>query len=153
MECGADIGKVRSTTYGLRFHDLRHHAITELAESQTSDQTIMSIAGHISPKMLALYSHVRMNAKRKALDALSGGDSGGSYGTKSDTNCPAESIAQPQVIEKIGGRERKEFELKPNFLLRLFWRTPRLPHAISASPRKLFIFISLGSGRQPLRGD
>ena len=117
MECGADISKVRSTTYGLRFHDLRHHAITELAESQTSDQTIMSIAGHISPKMLALYSHVRMNAKRKALDALSGGGSGGSYGTKSDTNCPAESIAQPQVIEKIGGPERKEFELRPNFLL------------------------------------
>lgn len=25
---------------GLRFHDLRHHAITELAESSTSDQTI-----------------------------------------------------------------------------------------------------------------
>src|SRR5205085_857934 len=33
---------------GLRFHDLRHHAITELSESQASDQTIMSIAGHVS---------------------------------------------------------------------------------------------------------
>lgn len=32
---------------GLRFHDLRHHAITELAESGTSDQTIMAIAGHV----------------------------------------------------------------------------------------------------------
>src|SRR5215469_7839286 len=29
----------------LRFHDLRHHAITELAESQASDQTVMAIAG------------------------------------------------------------------------------------------------------------
>jgi integrase len=56
---------------GLRFHDLRHHAITELAESLASDQTIMSIAGHVSPRMLALYSHVRLEAKRKALDALS----------------------------------------------------------------------------------
>jgi len=53
------------------FHDLRHHAITELSEGQASDQTIMSIAGHISPRMLRLYSHVRMQAKRTALDALS----------------------------------------------------------------------------------
>ena len=30
----------------------------------------MAIAGHVSPKMLAHYSHVRMDAKRKALDAL-----------------------------------------------------------------------------------
>ena len=56
---------------GLRFHDLRHHAITELAESDASDQTIMSIAGHVSPKMLAHYSHVRLEAKRRALNALS----------------------------------------------------------------------------------
>jgi integrase len=56
---------------GLRFHDLRHHAITELAESSTSDQTIMAIAGHVSPKMLAHYSHVRLEAKRQALNALS----------------------------------------------------------------------------------
>jgi integrase len=35
----------------LRFHDLRHHAITELAESQASDQTIMSVAGHVSQRM------------------------------------------------------------------------------------------------------
>ncbi len=56
---------------GLRFHDLRHHAITELAESQASDQTIMSVAGHVSARMLARYSHVRMDAKRQALDALS----------------------------------------------------------------------------------
>src|SRR5271165_3339379 len=49
---------------GLRFHDLRHHAITELAESQASDQTIMSVAGHVSQRMLARYPHVRMEAKR-----------------------------------------------------------------------------------------
>ena len=51
----------------LRFHDLRHHAITELAESQASDMTIMSIAGHASRKMLERYSHIRMEAKRRAL--------------------------------------------------------------------------------------
>jgi integrase len=55
---------------GLRFHDLRHHAVTELAESQTSEQTILSIAGHVSRKMLEHYSHVRIEAKRTALDEL-----------------------------------------------------------------------------------
>ena len=55
---------------GLRFHDLRHHAITELAESSTSEQTIMSIAGHVSARMLADYSHVRLQAKRVAVSAL-----------------------------------------------------------------------------------
>ena len=59
---------------GLRFHDLRHQAITELAESQASDQTIMSLAGHVSPGMLAHYSHVRLEAKRCAVDALSTGE-------------------------------------------------------------------------------
>jgi integrase len=54
----------------LRFHDLRHHAITELAESQASDQTIMAIAGHVSREMLEHYSHVRLELKRKALEAL-----------------------------------------------------------------------------------
>jgi integrase len=71
--CGADIAKVKSSTAGLRFHDLRHHAITELAESQASDRTIMSIAGHVSQQMLAHYSHVRIEAKRTALDALAVG--------------------------------------------------------------------------------
>jgi integrase len=54
----------------LRFHDLRHHAITGLAESQASDATIMAIAGHVSRQMLEHYSHVRLDLKRKALDGL-----------------------------------------------------------------------------------
>jgi integrase len=104
-ECKSDISGLKSSTAGLRFHDLRHHAITELAESQTSDQTIMSIAGHVSPKMLATYSHIRMDAKRKALDALSGRASGGSYGTNDGTNPQYAVIPDSQVIDRIGGRE------------------------------------------------
>ncbi len=69
---------------GLRFHDLRHHAITELAESGASEQTIMAIAGHVSRKMLERYSHIRMEAKRAALESLSG-KPGKSYGTKHGT--------------------------------------------------------------------
>jgi len=56
---------------GLRPHDLRHHAITKLAESpEASEQTIMSIAGHVSREMLEHYSHVRQEAKRRAVESL-----------------------------------------------------------------------------------
>jgi integrase len=84
---------------GLRFHDLRHHAITELAEGQASDQVIRSIAGHVSQRMLEHYSHVRLEAKRKALDALSGG---GGYGTNHVTNSVSDVLPNPQVVEKNG---------------------------------------------------
>lgn len=55
---------------GLRFHDMRHQCITELAEQGHADQTIMAIAGHLSRRMLEHYSHIRLDAKRKALDSL-----------------------------------------------------------------------------------
>jgi integrase len=69
-KCKADNSKVKSPTAGLRFHDLRHTAITILAESNASEQTVMSIAGHVSRKMLEHYSHIRMDAKRHAVAAL-----------------------------------------------------------------------------------
>jgi integrase len=84
---------LRRAGFHCRFHDLRHTCITKLAESQASDMTIMSIAGHVSKKMLERYSHIRIQAKRAALDAIaapifeaavhqnvhqaSGGDAGG----------------------------------------------------------------------------
>jgi integrase len=58
---------------GFRFHDLRHQAITEMAEAGASDATIMAIAGHMSRRMLEHYSHVRMAAKRTALEKLESG--------------------------------------------------------------------------------
>ena len=54
----------------IRFHDLRHTCITKLAESQASEHTLMAIAGHVSRKMIEHYSHIRMEAKRTALDAI-----------------------------------------------------------------------------------
>lgn len=58
---------------GFRFHGLRHQAITELAETGAPDATIMALAGHLSREMMEHYSHVRMAAKRTALDQLSTG--------------------------------------------------------------------------------
>ena len=60
---------------GFRFHDLRHTAITELAEAGTSDAALMAIAGHMSRQMLEHYSHTRMEAKRAAVEKLSSGGS------------------------------------------------------------------------------
>jgi integrase len=55
---------------GLRFHDLRHQAITELCEAGLSDMTIMGIAGHVSKEMLQHYSHIRLQARREAVAFL-----------------------------------------------------------------------------------
>ena len=48
-----------------RWHDRHFALVTNLAESGAGDEVIMSIAGHVS-----LYSHVRMEAKRRALDEI-----------------------------------------------------------------------------------
>jgi integrase len=67
---GTGLASVGYALSGLRFHDLRHQAITELAERSQGDQTIMSIAGHVSQEMLNHYSHIRMESKRRALKTL-----------------------------------------------------------------------------------
>jgi integrase len=93
---------------GFRFHDLRHHAITELAESRASEQTIMAIAGHVSARMLSHYSHVRFDARRIALDALAskasaGGAVAGEEGhvTNNVTNEVKPSLSSPQLVENM----------------------------------------------------
>jgi len=43
-----------------------------LAENGHGDHVIKSIAGHVSQQMLEHYSHIRMQAKRTALEVLSG---------------------------------------------------------------------------------
>jgi integrase len=53
-----------------RWHDSRHTLVTELSESGAGDEVIMSIAGHVSRAMRSRYSHVRMEAKRSALDEI-----------------------------------------------------------------------------------
>lgn len=57
-----------------RFHDLRHTFVSRLAESQASDSTVIALAGHVSRSMMERYSHIRMEAKRRAVDTLSGAD-------------------------------------------------------------------------------
>ena len=53
-----------------RWHDNRHTLVTELAESGAGEEVIMGIAGHVSRAMLSRYSHIGMEAKRRALDEI-----------------------------------------------------------------------------------
>ena len=47
----------------LRVHDLRHHFISALAQTQTPDATIQAISGHLSRKMLEHCNHVQLEAE------------------------------------------------------------------------------------------
>jgi integrase len=50
-----------------RWHDLRHSAASRLAAGGATDQTLQALLGWMSPKMIERYSHVRNEAKRKAV--------------------------------------------------------------------------------------
>lgn len=53
-----------------RFHDTRHTFVTDLAESGAGDQVIQDMAGHVSKDMVKHYSHIRTEAKRRAVEKL-----------------------------------------------------------------------------------
>jgi len=53
----------------LRVHDLRHTAITRLAEAGVPIPVIMSMAGHVSRRMMEHYTQISMQAQRMAVDA------------------------------------------------------------------------------------
>jgi integrase len=56
---------------GYRWHDLRHTFVSRLAENAAiSEETIRSLAGHVSKQMLQRYSHIRTHAKQAAIQAL-----------------------------------------------------------------------------------
>jgi hypothetical protein len=66
--------------------NLRHCAIKSLAESGAADLTILAIAGHVSRKMLERYSHVRMEAKRTAMETVANSSKMAGDDTNHDTN-------------------------------------------------------------------
>jgi integrase len=58
-----------------RFYDARHTFVTRLAENPAvSEETIRQLAGHVSPKMLERYAHIRVHARRAAIAALETAD-------------------------------------------------------------------------------
>ena len=70
---GGNIWAARSA-WNQAVHDLRHHCIT--SSRRHPEQTLMSIAAHVSAEMLEHFSHITMNARREAvaaIDSLKGG--------------------------------------------------------------------------------
>src|SRR5206468_9353897 len=53
-----------------RLHDLRHTAATKMAEAGAPETTMLALMGHMSRKMMERYSHIRMAAKRTAVESL-----------------------------------------------------------------------------------
>jgi integrase len=83
-----------------RWHDSRHTFITGLAESgEASDQTIMDIAGHVSKRMLKHYSHIRMEAKRRAVAALVPETAAAD---KDSEKAPPQTAGRRSKLKKVG---------------------------------------------------
>ena len=55
---------------GLRFHDLRHEAVSRLVEAGLGDQEVAAISGHKSMQMLRRYTHLRAEDLVAKLDKL-----------------------------------------------------------------------------------
>ena len=85
---------------GLRFHDLRHTVITELAEMGVADHVLESISGHLSRRMLEHYSHIRIDAKRQALDALDAARRSTAH--NGDGNGDGAKEAEIQTVVEVG---------------------------------------------------
>ena len=55
---------------GLRFHDLRHEAVSRLVEAGLNDQEVVAISGHKSMQMLKRYTHLRAEDLVEKLDQV-----------------------------------------------------------------------------------
>jgi len=54
-----------------RLYDARHTFVTRLAENpKISEDTIRQLAGHVRPRMLQRYAHIRVQARRDAIATL-----------------------------------------------------------------------------------
>ena len=58
-----------------RIHDLRHTVAIKMAEAGVPESTMLALLGHMSRQMLERYSHIRMQAKRAAVESLTLGNS------------------------------------------------------------------------------
>jgi len=77
-----------------RLHDLRHTAATKMAEAGTPESTMLSLFGHMSRAMMERYSHIRMAAKRDAVESLT-------------LSRPSpKSVGVPQEVPKVSKSER-----------------------------------------------
>ncbi len=98
------------------FPSLCRIIVIQMAEAGAYDATLMAVAGHMSRRMLGQYSHVRMAAKRTALEKLESGLMGvlcneptrveESELSPHVTTTPSNSSLCLYLFEMCGGRDR-----------------------------------------------
>jgi integrase len=91
----------------LRFHDLRHQAVTELRESGVPDAVVMALSGHKSTAMLDHYTHARLNAMREAVERLTP--------PKPAASAPAEAIppnSLSEMFEALANMLRQNYKVE-----------------------------------------
>ncbi len=82
------------------WHGNRHALVTEFSGAGTGDEVIMSIAGHVSRAMLTRYSHVRMEAKRRALEGIAARQkAGGKRANRKTRNASRKPVQVPLAAE------------------------------------------------------
>jgi hypothetical protein len=89
-------------------HIFRHLAVTELLEQGAPEQTVIALAGWVGRKMMATYSHARIEAKSEAVELL---DKSGHKAPERPTpkptiqpvsaQAPAPDMAHPAVQAEI----------------------------------------------------
>jgi len=80
-----------------RLHDLRHTAATKMCEAGVPESTMLALMGHMSRAMLERYSHIRMAAKRTAVEALSFKPKAASKPSDSERNLDGVPTKSPTV--------------------------------------------------------
>jgi integrase len=75
-------------------HVFRHLAVTELLEQGAPEQTVIALAGWVGRKMMATYSHARIEAKSEAVELL---DRSGHKAPERPTQKPTIQPVSPQA--------------------------------------------------------
>jgi len=55
---------------GLRFHDMRHSFISQMAERNVPIPVVQAMVGHMSPRITRHYTHISNDAARRAVELL-----------------------------------------------------------------------------------
>ena len=69
---GAHIEVCATANINIRSYDFRHTAVTRMLEAGVPEETIRAVCGHVSGQMIRRYSHIRMQSKMLAVQAILG---------------------------------------------------------------------------------
>jgi integrase len=80
--------RAKITTGDVTVHTLRHTALSRMIEHGLDDDTVMSISGHSSTRMLQRYTHPTLERRFAALETFN-----------MSTKCPQDSVQEKEAAE------------------------------------------------------